>query len=226
MLDVGCGWGGLAIHAARSTACACSASPYAEQSNGPTNASKATGLGDRCQVEFRDYRQVNEPEAFDKISAIGCMEHIGEVMLPVLAQASDAAAQAGRGLLNHAIARGGLIPHGSITSSTVTSSRTANSNRSARRCGSRRKPGFEVRDVECLPQYTSDAETLAATLSGECGSSTRTHQPDRVSHLAVLHVCLDLRLQRWAAPDHYQSLLWKPTRTPGGLPLTRDDWYP
>ncbi|MEO2166820.1 MAG: class I SAM-dependent methyltransferase, partial [bacterium] len=35
------------------------------------------GLENRCRVEFRDYRDIGDQEQFDKISAIGIIEHVG-----------------------------------------------------------------------------------------------------------------------------------------------------
>ena len=47
---------------------------------------RRAGLADRCRVELRDYRHVNEPEGFDKVSAIGILEHVGEAKLPAYFQ--------------------------------------------------------------------------------------------------------------------------------------------
>jgi cyclopropane-fatty-acyl-phospholipid synthase len=82
LLDIGCGWGGLIRYASRR---------YAVEATGitlsPSQAELATssiledGLGDRCRVEIRDYRDLPEGPAFDKASSIGMFEHVGRSRL-------------------------------------------------------------------------------------------------------------------------------------------------
>jgi cyclopropane-fatty-acyl-phospholipid synthase len=77
-LDVGCGWGGLLIHAARN---------YGVQGHGVTlsqaqfdyaNAKVAElGLSDRIKIEMRDYRAIEAPEGYDKVAQVGMFEHVG-----------------------------------------------------------------------------------------------------------------------------------------------------
>jgi len=78
MLDIGCGWGSLAIWAAQH---------YGVRAHGVTlsraQAEYATariareGLGDRCLVECRDVRDLAADARYDKIAAVGVIEHIG-----------------------------------------------------------------------------------------------------------------------------------------------------
>ncbi len=78
-LDFGCGYGGLVMHAAER---------YGVQARGIT-ISKAhgefaqrriqeKGLGDRCRVDIMDYRELPRDQQYDKIAAIGIIEHVGE----------------------------------------------------------------------------------------------------------------------------------------------------
>jgi cyclopropane-fatty-acyl-phospholipid synthase len=78
-LDLGCGYGGLVMHAAER---------YGVQARGIT-ISKAhgelaqkriqeKGLGDRCRVDIMDYRELPRHTQYDKIAAIGIIEHVGE----------------------------------------------------------------------------------------------------------------------------------------------------
>jgi cyclopropane-fatty-acyl-phospholipid synthase len=83
LLDIGCGWGGLMIHAA---------AHYGVQALGITlsvpqaevarQRIREVGLNDRCRVELCDYRDLELEEQFDKISSIGMFEHVGETQLP------------------------------------------------------------------------------------------------------------------------------------------------
>jgi len=84
LLDVGCGWGGLIMHAARR---------HGVQALGITLSHNQfelareriarAGLSDRCSVELRDYRDVSEERKFDKIASVGMFEHVGLSNLPV-----------------------------------------------------------------------------------------------------------------------------------------------
>ena len=84
LLDVGCGWGGLIMHAA---------GKYGVQALGITLSHNQfelareriarAGLGDRCSVELRDYRDVSERHKFDKIASVGMFEHVGLSNLPM-----------------------------------------------------------------------------------------------------------------------------------------------
>lgn len=82
LLDVGCGWGGLARHAAKF---------YDVQVHGIT-LSKAqlelasrrndeAGLGDKVTLELRDYRDLPGDESFDKVVSVGMFEHVGHANL-------------------------------------------------------------------------------------------------------------------------------------------------
>jgi len=77
-LDIGCGWGSLAIWAAKH---------YGVEALGVTLAKEQVkfaqewiareGLQHLCRVEHRDYRDLATEEPYDKISAIGIIEHVG-----------------------------------------------------------------------------------------------------------------------------------------------------
>ena len=78
LLDIGCGWGGMIIHAAQR--CGVNALGITLSENQAEFARKriaALGLSDRCRVEVRDYRQLGDLEAFDKVVSIGMVEHVG-----------------------------------------------------------------------------------------------------------------------------------------------------
>ncbi len=82
LLDVGCGWGGMVMHAAKN---------YGVQAIGVTlseqqalwgeRAIKEAGLENSAQIRFSDYRDINETD-FDAISSIGLTEHIGRDNYP------------------------------------------------------------------------------------------------------------------------------------------------
>lgn len=84
-LDLGCGFGGLVIHAAeRYGASALGITLSPEQGALAQRLIRERGLENRCRVEVMDYRDLSSDETFDKIAAIGMVEHVGEKRLPEL----------------------------------------------------------------------------------------------------------------------------------------------
>ncbi|MCG6962147.1 MAG: cyclopropane-fatty-acyl-phospholipid synthase family protein, partial [Acidobacteria bacterium] len=81
LLDVGCGWGSLAIHAARHhgvRALGCTLSePQAELAR---QRVRAAGLEDRVEIRVADYRDLDE--TFDRWVSVGMAEHVGKRYLP------------------------------------------------------------------------------------------------------------------------------------------------
>jgi cyclopropane-fatty-acyl-phospholipid synthase len=82
LLDVGCGWGGMVLHAVRNygvTAIGVTLSQ--QQALWGQQAIEEAGLEQVAQVRFSDYRDVPETE-FDAVSSIGLTEHIGRANYP------------------------------------------------------------------------------------------------------------------------------------------------
>ena len=76
VLDIGCGWGGMAITLARDFgARVLGITLSVEQLNEARARAAAAGLADRVRFELRDYRAVAEP--FDRIVSVGMFEHVG-----------------------------------------------------------------------------------------------------------------------------------------------------
>jgi cyclopropane-fatty-acyl-phospholipid synthase len=84
LLDIGCGWGALVIHAARH---------HGVRAHGVTLSPRQlevarrriaeAGLADRVTVELRDYRDLEGDGVYDKIASIGMFEHVGLANLPL-----------------------------------------------------------------------------------------------------------------------------------------------
>jgi len=229
LLDIGCGWGGLAIHAAKY---------YDVEALGITLSQpqvdlareriEEAGLEDRCRVEYLDYREVAPEQPFDKLVSVGMFEHVGEAKMRVyFEQARDLLRPQGL-FLNHAIARPGwqpssknhdtfsnhyVFPDGELVPVSL-SSRVAE------------EIGFEVRDIESLREH------YALTLRHWVRRLERRHDE------ALRHVD-EVTYRVWrlfmsgsaygfesGRLNVYQTLLVKPG--PGGesgLPLTRADLY-
>jgi cyclopropane-fatty-acyl-phospholipid synthase len=82
-LDLGCGYGGLLIYAVERFGVQGLGITLSEQHGLLARERiRAKGLEDRCRVEIMDYRDLDLARPFDKISAIGISEHVGERRLP------------------------------------------------------------------------------------------------------------------------------------------------
>ena len=76
LLDIGCGWGGLALElAATADANAKGITLSTEQLAVARERATQAGLGNRVSFELRDYREVDEQ--FDRIVSVGMFEHVG-----------------------------------------------------------------------------------------------------------------------------------------------------
>jgi cyclopropane-fatty-acyl-phospholipid synthase len=105
LLDVGCGWGGMLLHAARHHGVrAVGVTLSRRQSEYAQKAVAEAGLADRVEVRFQDYRAVHD-DPFDAISSIGMFEHVGQRNLSrYFLGLFDLLTPRGR-LLNHGISR-------------------------------------------------------------------------------------------------------------------------
>jgi cyclopropane-fatty-acyl-phospholipid synthase len=104
VLDVGCGWGSFAIHAARHygvTVTGVTLSPA--QAELARENVIAAGLEGQVEVQVADYRQLPR-SSFDAIASIGMSEHVGDRQIDVYASALFTLLRPGGVLLNHAIA--------------------------------------------------------------------------------------------------------------------------
>jgi cyclopropane-fatty-acyl-phospholipid synthase len=105
VLDVGCGWGSFAIHAAREYGVRVLGVTLSEEQVrlGRQTVAQA-GLSDQVELRLADYRELRE-EPFDAISSIGMVEHVGEERIDLYMRTlSDLLVPGGR-LLNHGIAK-------------------------------------------------------------------------------------------------------------------------
>jgi cyclopropane-fatty-acyl-phospholipid synthase len=105
LLDVGCGWGGMVMHAVKHYGVtAIGATLSRQQAEWAQKQIAEEGLTGRAEVRHTDYRDVTET-GFDAISSIGLTEHIGLKQLPSYAARLHAKVKPGGRLLNHTITR-------------------------------------------------------------------------------------------------------------------------
>lgn len=239
LLDIGCGWGGLLIHAA---------TRYGVEAHGVTLSEAqaryareriaASGLSDRCHVEVRDYRHLEGTGIYDKISSVGVVEHLGRVQMPTYFRVTYRLLKSGGLALNHTLVRVGAARRKSL------------GERVAHRLWGRGRfvdryvfpdvqplpvnevlrhadqTGFETRDVESLrDHYVLTARQWvrrlerrraeAVSLLGESGY-----------RVWRLYMAAGARVQRSGADGIVQLLMAKPDKDGRtGLPMTRADLY-
>ena len=231
LLDIGCGWGALVIHAAKHFGVRAEGITLSEPQAEWARARIAeAGLGSDAAIEVGDYREIcaNGSEFYDAIVSVGMAEHVGRERLPDYFAAAHRALKPGGVFLNQAIGenivtrpdnRNGsfieqyVFPDGDIPPLPMML-RVAES------------AHFEIRDVENLREHYAltlrhwlrrletnhdkalqfiDESTYRVWRLYLAGSAHGFHR----GHLAV-----------------YQTLLAK--LDPSGqsnLPLTRDNWY-
>ena len=105
VLDVGCGWGSFAIHAATEYGVHVTGITLSEpQAQLARERAAAAGVADRVDIRVMDYREITG-ETFDAVASIGMVEHVGSVNIDLYAAKLASLLKPGGRLLNHGIAR-------------------------------------------------------------------------------------------------------------------------
>jgi cyclopropane-fatty-acyl-phospholipid synthase len=104
LLDIGCGWGNLVLHAAERYGVRATGITLSERQATFARARIAeAGLADRCRIEVRDYRDLPRGAAFDKVVSVGMFEHVGRARLPTYFSQAYRLTRPGGLFLNHGI---------------------------------------------------------------------------------------------------------------------------
>jgi cyclopropane-fatty-acyl-phospholipid synthase len=105
LLDIGCGWGGLTMYAARNYGVRVLGVTLSQkQADYANRAIVRADLGHRASVKLRDYRDLGA-ESFDKIVSVGMFEHVGRSHLPEYFAQVYRLLKPGGLFLNHGISR-------------------------------------------------------------------------------------------------------------------------
>lgn len=228
LLDIGCGWGGLVMHAARAYGVDATGITLSQPQVDLANERiRAAGLDNRCRVLLCDYRQMEGREAYDALVSVGMFEHVGAAKLPGYFARAWALLKPGGVFMNHGIAMRGsdkprkgrsfsntyVFPDGELVPIHVT-------------LQAAEKAGFEVRDVESLREhYALTLRHWVRRLEAHHEEALQyvsepTYRVWRLFMSGSAHGFTTGRL------NVYQALLVKPKDGVSGLPLTRGDWYP
>ncbi|MEU1199578.1 cyclopropane-fatty-acyl-phospholipid synthase family protein [Streptomyces sp. NPDC005813] len=183
LLDVGCGWGSMAIHAAREHGAGVVGVTLSQEQAAYARKRVADeGLTDRVEIRVQDYRDVTDGP-YDAISSIGMAEHVGAERYLEYAQVLHGLLRPGGRLLNHQIARrpqrdettysvdefidAYVFPDGELApvGTTVTQLERA---------------GFEVRDVESLREhYALTLRRWVTNLEAQWARAVKLSSPPR-----------------------------------------------
>ncbi|MEV8534383.1 cyclopropane-fatty-acyl-phospholipid synthase family protein [Streptomyces sp. NPDC051211] len=228
LLDVGCGWGSMALHAARAYGARVTGVTLSrEQAAYARKRVAEEGLADRIEIRIQDYRDVRDGP-YDAISSIGMAEHVGSVRYREYAGALHALLRPGGRLLNHQIARrpdpdeaayridefidAYVFPDGELSpvGSTV---------------GELERAGFEVRDVESLREhYALTLRAWVTRLEAAWDEAVRLTSPGRARVWQLYMAASALGFEH--ARLGVNQVLAVRTSPPGtsGLPLRTRSW--
>jgi cyclopropane-fatty-acyl-phospholipid synthase len=105
VLDVGCGWGAFAVHAAVQHGVHVTGITLSEpQAQRARQRAEEAGVADRVDIKVMDWRELHT-EPFDAIASIGMVEHVGSGNIDNYARHLREMLRPGGRLLNHGIAR-------------------------------------------------------------------------------------------------------------------------
>jgi cyclopropane-fatty-acyl-phospholipid synthase len=228
LLDIGCGWGALVLHAVRNYGVKALGITLSQAQLALANQRiQQAGLADRCRVEGLDYRHLEDPKGFDKIASIGMLEHVGESNLIAYFRQAWKLLRPGGTFLSHGIARNPnhvlpsgptffdryVFPDGEL--STIS-----------KNLALAEQAGFEVRDVESLREHYLLTLRQWVRRLEERADEARQLTDDVTYRVWRLYLSISALGFRLGAVNVYQTLLLKPHSSgESKLPLTRDDWY-
>jgi cyclopropane-fatty-acyl-phospholipid synthase len=157
LLDIGCGWGGLVIHAARNYGVTAQGVTLSEQQ--VTEARRRVqeaGLAGRVKVDLLDYRDLTG--TCDKSTSVGMAEHVGSEKLPGYFALARERLRPGGLMLNHAISRGPCRQEGNegLVSGEFVQRHVFPDGEILplwQQLQAAESAGFEVRDVEDLREH-------------------------------------------------------------------------
>lgn len=108
-VDIGAGWGGLLLHAARHYGVdATGITLSRNQHDHVTRLIAAEGLADRVRIQILDYRDLQPQRPFDKLASVGMFEHVGRGNMATYCDTLRRLVRPGGMVLNHGITVTGL----------------------------------------------------------------------------------------------------------------------
>ncbi|MEU6139181.1 cyclopropane-fatty-acyl-phospholipid synthase family protein [Streptomyces sp. NPDC047081] len=228
LLDVGCGWGSMAIHAAREHGVSVVGITLSQEQAAYARKRVADeGLTDRVEIRVQDYRDVADGP-YDAISSIGMAEHVGSERYLEYAEDLYRLLKAGGRLLNHQIARrpqrdesaydldefidAYVFPDGELAplGTTVTQLERA---------------GFEVRDVESIREhYALTLRRWVANLEADWRRGLALAGPGRARVWRLYMAACAVAFERNRIGVNQVLAVRSPEGGESGMPLRARTW--
>ncbi|RZU15277.1 class I SAM-dependent methyltransferase [Streptomyces sp. BK239] len=228
LLDVGCGWGSMAIHAAREHGVrVVGVTLSREQATYARKRVADAGLTDVVEIRVQDYRDVTDGP-YDAISSIGMAEHVGAEKYLEYAAALHTLLRPGGRLLNHQIARrpqrdeseyrldafieAYVFPGGELSPVGTTVTHLE-------------RVGFEVRDVESIREhYALTLRRWVANLEAGWSRATALTSPGRARVWLLYMAASALAFERNRISVNQVLAVRTPDSGASGMPLRARTW--
>ncbi|WP_194922809.1 SAM-dependent methyltransferase [Catenulispora pinisilvae] len=225
LLDIGCGWGSMALHAAtRHGAEVVGVTISAEQAAAARERVAEAGLSDRVEIRLQDYRDL-AGETFDAVSSVGMFEHVGTARTAEYFSVVRSLLGPHGRLLNHAISSVG----GSVMGRKSFIARYVFPDGELLDVGevvlAMERAGFEVRDVESLREhYARTLRCWVANLEANWDQAVALVGPARARIWRLYMAASALGFEDGGIAVH-QVLGVVPDSSGGAdMPATRGDW--
>ncbi|MFH8497428.1 class I SAM-dependent methyltransferase [Streptomyces coeruleorubidus] len=228
LLDVGCGWGSMAVHAAREHGVSVVGVTLSQEQ--ATYARKRVadeGLTDKVEIRVQDYRDVRDGP-YDAISSIGMAEHVGAERYLNYATDLHGLLKPGGRLLNHQIARrpqrdetaynvdafidSYVFPDGELQPIGVTVAQLE-------------RAGFEVRDVESIREhYALTLRRWVARLEADWQRALQLTSPGRARVWRLYMAASALAFEQNRIGVNQVLAVRTPESGESGMPLRARTW--
>ncbi|MFF3747083.1 class I SAM-dependent methyltransferase [Streptomyces kronopolitis] len=230
LLDVGCGWGSMVLHAAREYGVrAVGITLSEEQATFARKRIAEAGLADRIEIRVQDYREIHD-EPFDAISSIGMAEHVGRTRYAEYADALYSLLKPGGLLLNHQIARRPVVDEESYRVDEFIDRYVFPDGELAplgRTVGQLEDAGFEVRDVEAIREhYALTLRRWVANLEEHWDRAARLTSPGRARVWRLYMAACALSFERNRLGVNQVLAVRTPETGDAGQPLRARTWPP
>ncbi|MFJ7334956.1 class I SAM-dependent methyltransferase [Streptomyces sp. NPDC101116] len=228
LLDVGCGWGSMAVHAAREHGVSVVGVTLSQEQAAYARKRVADeGLTDKVEIRVQDYRDVRDGP-YDAISSIGMAEHVGAGRyLEYAADLYDLLRPGGR-LLNHQIARrpqrdestysvdafidSYVFPDGELQPIGATVALLE-------------RAGFEVRDVEAIREhYALTLRRWVSRLEADWERAVRLTSPGRARVWRLFMAASAVAFERNRIGVNQVLAVRSPDSGASGMPLRARTW--
>ncbi|WP_037888270.1 class I SAM-dependent methyltransferase [Streptomyces viridochromogenes] len=228
LLDVGCGWGSMAMHAARAYGVRVVGVTLSQEQAAYARKRVADeGLTDKVEIRVQDYRDVDDGP-YDAISSVGMAEHVGAERYLEYADVLHRLLKPGGRLLNHQIGRrpqrdessyrvdefidSYVFPDGELQPIGITVSQLE-------------RAGFEVRDVESIREhYGLTLRRWVANLEAGWDRAVKLTGPGRARVWLLYMAACALAFERNRIGVNQVLAVRTPESGDSGMPLRSRTW--